>query len=251
MLARSRREHSEVAALFLDIDNFKDINDTWVTRGDELLVSVGVRLKSAVREKTRSDDSVATNSSSWRRCLLGGWRGRGAARLLDVMATPFIISASKLPLNVSPASASPKVIERRPRHSPRRRYALYQAKRPANKGRDVHSVNAGFGRPPSTSGSRPPRRSSGDQFFLMYQPTVDLSTGAFTGVEALIRWNHPDRGVVLPDDFIPALESSGLIIPSGRGFARSVSPRPCGRAAVTASRSRSTFGQATRAGPKS
>ena len=58
-------------------------------------------------------------------------------------------------------------------------------------------------------------RSKREQFFLMYQPTVDLSTGAFTGVEALLRWRHPERGVVQPDDFIPALESSGLIVPVG------------------------------------
>jgi EAL domain-containing protein (putative c-di-GMP-specific phosphodiesterase class I) len=55
-----------------------------------------------------------------------------------------------------------------------------------------------------------------DQFFLLYQPTIDLSTGAFTGVEALLRWRHPTRGVVQPDDFIPALESSGLIVPVGQ-----------------------------------
>jgi len=53
------------------------------------------------------------------------------------------------------------------------------------------------------------------QFFLLYQPTIDLQTNAFTGVEALLRWQHPERGVVQPDDFIPALESSGLIVPVG------------------------------------
>jgi EAL domain-containing protein (putative c-di-GMP-specific phosphodiesterase class I) len=54
------------------------------------------------------------------------------------------------------------------------------------------------------------------QFFLLYQPTIDLASGAFTGVEALLRWQHPTRGVVQPDDFIPALESSGLIVPVGQ-----------------------------------
>jgi EAL domain-containing protein (putative c-di-GMP-specific phosphodiesterase class I) len=54
------------------------------------------------------------------------------------------------------------------------------------------------------------------QFFLLYQPTFDLSSGAFTGVEALLRWRHPTRGVIQPDDFIPALEASGLIVPVGR-----------------------------------
>jgi EAL domain-containing protein (putative c-di-GMP-specific phosphodiesterase class I) len=54
------------------------------------------------------------------------------------------------------------------------------------------------------------------QFFLLYQPSVDLSTGVFTGVEALLRWNHPERGVVQPGEFIPALEASSLIIPVGQ-----------------------------------
>jgi EAL domain-containing protein (putative c-di-GMP-specific phosphodiesterase class I) len=55
-----------------------------------------------------------------------------------------------------------------------------------------------------------------NQFFLLYQPTIDLATGAFTGVEALLRWRHPRRGVVMPNDFIPALESTGLIVPVGQ-----------------------------------
>jgi len=85
----------------------------------------------------------------------------------------------------------------------------------------------------------------------MYQPTVDLSTGAFTGVEALIRWNHPDRGVVLPDDFIPALESSASSF-RGRGFCtKRVAKAPCGRAAVTASRLGQHFGQSNSSGTKS
>ena len=55
-----------------------------------------------------------------------------------------------------------------------------------------------------------------DQFFLVYQPEIDLHTNAFAGVEALLRWRHPDRGVMNPDSFVPELESTGLIIPVGR-----------------------------------
>lgn len=54
------------------------------------------------------------------------------------------------------------------------------------------------------------------QFFLVYQPEIDLHTNAFVGVEALLRWRHPERGVVNPDSFVPALESTGLILPVGR-----------------------------------
>jgi EAL domain-containing protein (putative c-di-GMP-specific phosphodiesterase class I) len=55
----------------------------------------------------------------------------------------------------------------------------------------------------------------GEQFFLLYQPTINLATDAFTGVEALLRWRHPVKGVIMPNDFIPALESSGMIVPVG------------------------------------
>jgi diguanylate cyclase (GGDEF)-like protein len=219
MLARSRRERTEVAALFLDLDNFKDINDTLGHRaGDELLVSVGIRLNSAVR----ANDTVGRLGGDEFVVLADGVSLEAgvdvvAERLLDVMATPFIISASKVPLHVSASIG----IAEGDRATPEALLqdadiALYQAKA-AGKQRAVKFI-------PSMQESVDHHRRlevdlqgalEGDQFFLMYQPTVDLATGGFTGVEALIRWKHPDRGVVLPDDFIPALESSGLIIPVG------------------------------------
>jgi diguanylate cyclase (GGDEF)-like protein len=219
MLARSRREHSEVAALFLDLDNFKDINDTLGHRaGDELLVSVGARLLSAVR----ANDTVGRLGGDEFVVLADGISLEAgvdvvADRLLDVMATPFIISASKLPLAVSASIG----IAEGDRPTPESLLqdadiALYQAKA-AGKRRAVKFV-------PSMQESVDHHRRlevdlegalHGEQFFLMYQPTVDLSSGAFTGVEALLRWRHPERGVVQPDDFIPALESSGFIIPVG------------------------------------
>jgi EAL domain-containing protein (putative c-di-GMP-specific phosphodiesterase class I) len=55
-----------------------------------------------------------------------------------------------------------------------------------------------------------------DQFFLLYQPTFDLQTATITGIEALLRWNHPTLGVLLPDAFLPLAEQTGLIVPIGR-----------------------------------
>ena len=219
MLARSRREHHEVAALFLDLDNFKDINDTLGHRaGDELLVSVGVRLTSAVRE----NDTVGRLGGDEFVVLADGVSLEAgvdvvAERILDVMATPFIISASNVPLNVSASIG----IAEGDRATPEALLqdadiALYQAKA-SGKQRAVKFI-------PSMQESVDHHRRlevdlqgalEANQYFLMYQPTVDLATGGFTGVEALLRWEHPDRGVVQPDDFIPALESSGLIIPVG------------------------------------
>ncbi len=219
MLARSRREHTAVAALFLDLDNFKDINDTLGHRaGDELLVSVGVRLKSAVRE----NDTVGRLGGDEFVVLADGVSLEAgvdvvADRLLDVLATPFIISASPVPLSVSASIG----IAEGDRATPEEMLqdadiAMYQAKA-AGKRKAVKFIT-------SMQESVDHHRSlevdlqgalEAQQFFLMYQPTVDLSTGAFTGVEALLRWKQPDRGVVQPDDFIPALETSGLIVPVG------------------------------------
>jgi diguanylate cyclase (GGDEF)-like protein len=219
MLSRARREDSDIAALFLDLDNFKDINDTLGHRaGDELLVSVAVRLKSAVRAsdtvgRLGGDEFVILTSG----VSLAAGVDVVAERILDVMSTPFIIAASDQALSVS---ASIGIAEGN-RATPEEMLqdadiALYQAKAAGRK-------NAVKFLPSMQESVDHHRRLEVDlqgaleaeQFFLVYQPTVDLSTGAFTGVEALLRWNHPERGVVQPDDFIPALESKGLIITVG------------------------------------
>jgi predicted signal transduction protein with EAL and GGDEF domain len=141
-----------------------------------------------------------------------------AERILDVLATPFEIPASDAPLMVT---ASIGIAEGR-RATPDELLrdadiALYQAKAAGKKCAVVFA--------PAMQEAVDDSRNletdlhaalQADQFFLLYQPTFDLSSGAFTGVEALLRWRHPTRGVIQPDDFIPALEASGLIVPVGR-----------------------------------
>ena len=219
MLARARRENHDVAALFLDLDNFKDINDTLGHRaGDQLLVSVGVRLLSAVRET----DTVGRLGGDEFVVLAEGVSLEAgvdvvAERLLDVLATPFIIAASTTPLNVSASIG----IAEGDRATPEELLqdadiALYQAKA-HGKQRAVKFVKSMQESVDYHRALEVDLRDAleSDEFFLMYQPTVELSTGAFTGVEALLRWAQPERGVVQPNDFIPALESSGQIIPVG------------------------------------
>ena len=65
------------------------------------------------------------------------------------------------------------------------------------------------------------------EFFLVYQPMFDLSTGAFTGVESLLRWRHPERGEVQPDEFLPSLESTALIVPVGAWVLHEADPPGC------------------------
>jgi diguanylate cyclase (GGDEF)-like protein len=220
MLARSRREHTPVAVLFLDLDNFKDVNDTLGhAAGDQLLAGVAARLVSAIRQEDSvgrlgGDEFVVLAEGA----SLAAGAEMVAERILDVLAAPFEIVGSDAPLTVT---ASIGIAEGR-RATPDELLrdadiALYQAKAAGKKCAVVFA--------PAMQDAVDDHRTlevdlhaalEVNQFFLLYQPTFDLSSGAFTGVEALLRWRHPTRGVIQPDDFIPALEASGLIVPVGR-----------------------------------
>ncbi len=220
MLAHARREHTTPAALFLDLDNFKDINDTLGHRsGDELLAGVGTRLSEVLRE----GDTVGRLGGDEFVLLTEGAAQTGIAdavaeRILAALEPPFEISGSEIPLTITASIGIATGDRTTPEELLRDAdIALYRAKA-AGKGRFAVFT-------PSMLESVDDHRNldvdlhralAADQFFLLYQPTIDLSTGVFTGVEALLRWRHPTRGVVQPDDFIPALESSGLIVPVGR-----------------------------------
>jgi diguanylate cyclase (GGDEF)-like protein len=220
MMARARREQTTVAALFLDLDNFKDINDTLGHRaGDQLLTEVGKRLVGVLRGgdtvgRLGGDEFVVLTEGSSRSDV-----GQGVAqRVLAALDPPIEISASDVPLTVTAsigiASGDRATPEELLRDAD---IALYRAKAAGKHRAEVFT--------PSMLVSVDDHRSldvdlhaalGADQFFLLYQPTIDLATGALTGVEALLRWRHPTRGVVQPLDFIPALESSGLIVPVGQ-----------------------------------
>jgi diguanylate cyclase (GGDEF)-like protein len=220
MLARARRDHTTVAALFLDLDNFKDINDTLGHRsGDELLAGVSDRLAGVLRE----GDTVGRLGGDEFVMLVEGTSRPDAAemvaqRILDALEAPFEVSGSEVPLTVT-ASIGIATGDRASAEELLRDadIALYQAK---GEGKRRAAVFV-----PSMLETIDVNRSldvdlhaalEANQFFLLYQPTIDLATGAFTGVEALLRWRHPTRGVVMPNDFIPALEASGLIVPVGQ-----------------------------------
>ena len=220
MLARARREHTPAAAMFLDLDNFKDINDTLGHNvGDQLLAAAGARLASALREgdtvgRLGGDEFVVLVEGT----SLAAGAEVVAERILDVLRIPFKIPGSDVPLEVTSSIGIAEGGRSAPEELLRDAdIALYRAKA-AGKQRAVvfspamqHDVDDHRHLEVDLHGAL-----EAGQFFLLYQPTVDLSTGAVTGVETLLRWRHPERGVVRPDDFIPALESSGLIAQVGR-----------------------------------
>jgi diguanylate cyclase (GGDEF)-like protein len=220
MLARSRREHKPAAALFIDLDNFKDINDTLGhTIGDELLQAVAARLGGATREsdalgRLGGDEFVVISEE----LSLAAGPELVAERLLDALSHPFIIGADETRVTVRAsigiAMAEETTAEELLRHAD---IAMYRAKW---EGRNRYAV--------FETGMQEKMRSrlelemdlrealAEDQFFLVYQPTIDLSTMRPRGVEALLRWRHPERGVLRPDGFLPLLEETGMIVEVGQ-----------------------------------
>ena len=219
MLPRARRSLAPTAAMFLDLDNFKDINDTMGHQaGDQLLVAVSKRLTMALRDsdtigRLGGDEFVLLVEGN----ALSAGVGVVAERILDVLRPPFEIEASDIPISTSAsigiAEGDRLTAEDLLRDAD---IALYRAKAAGKHCAVVFE-------PMMQTAAQLHRDLAIDlhgalesgQFFLLYQPTIDLQTNAFTGVEALLRWNHPERGVVQPDDFIPELEMSGLIVPVG------------------------------------
>jgi diguanylate cyclase (GGDEF)-like protein/PAS domain S-box-containing protein len=220
MHARSRRQHTPTAALFIDLDNFKDINDSLGHEaGDELLAGVAARLATALREgdtvgRLGGDEFVVLVEDA----SLAAGPDVVAERIRDVLATPFQVSASDTPLRVT-ASIGIAEGDRADAGELLRDadIALYRAKG-AGKDCSVTYVPTMHEEINDLRAIEVALQHAllDDQFFLQYQPTFNLTTGAFSGVEALLRWRHPEKGVVQPSGFIPALESTGLIVPVGR-----------------------------------
>ena len=220
MLAQARRRPQLVSALFLDLDNFKEINDTLGHRaGDELLIGVANRLTRLLR----GEDSIGRIGGDEFIVVTAGAANSYAAesladRILQELTRPF-----DLPSAVSPVTVSASIgIAHDTGDSPdellqKADIALYHAKAA---GKLQFAVYADRMKKVLDDRHRLDMELHAavtrSEFFLQYQPTVTLATGRMAGVEALLRWDHPTRGVLQPDEFISALESTGLIAPVGR-----------------------------------
>ncbi len=221
LLMRSRREKTPLAALFVDLDNFKTINDSLGhAAGDELLQAVASRLSAVVREsdavgRLGGDEFVVIASE------LSFTSGPEliAERLLEALDQPFTLPGAgqqclKLTASIGIAAGDRECAEELLRDAD---VAMYQAKWD---GRHRYVVfEAGMqtavqSRMELEMDLRAAVES--DEFFLVYQPTFNLLDMRPTGMEALIRWESPTRGVVQPNDFIPLLEETGLIVEVGR-----------------------------------
>jgi diguanylate cyclase (GGDEF)-like protein len=219
-LVRSRRAETPIAVVFIDLDNFKYVNDTYGHGvGDRLLRAVAARLSSVVREtdtlgRLGGDEFVVIAEGL---SLLAGPE-LIAQRILEVFRAPVAIDGiGQTPVTVT-ASVGVAVGERPVAEELLRDadIAMYQAKWAGRGGYMLFDRKMGLAAERRLTLEMELREAiREDQFFLMYQPFFDLERMSTTGVEALVRWQHPTRGVVLPDDFIPLLEEIGLITTLG------------------------------------
>jgi diguanylate cyclase (GGDEF)-like protein len=221
MLARSRRSQTPVAALFVDLDNFKSINDTLGHgAGDELLRAVTARLNGVIRDadalgRLGGDEFVVVSEE----LSLAAGPELVAERLLDALKQPFKLGADEETHLTVTASIGIAVGDHTSAEELLRNadIAMYRAKWDGKNRYIVFETGMQDVLQDRMELEMDLREAlEKDEFFLAYQPTIALSDMSPTGVEALIRWEHPVRGVVQPDDFIPLLEDTGLIVEVGK-----------------------------------
>lgn len=216
-MARARRHHEMLALLHLDLDRFKGINDAFGSEfGDHILRAVAHRLSARLRE---TDTIARLTSDEFLILQTGLTRADDAAelsrRLSDSFGEPVVVGEREVHLSASTGitlfPTDGKTIETLLKNAD---LAVYRAKA---SGRDCYRF---FAREMNLAARRAVtlerelrQALAGDQFTVHYQPQAHLASGRLIGMEALVRWNHPHRGLVRPGEFIRLAEDIGLIAP--------------------------------------
>jgi diguanylate cyclase (GGDEF)-like protein/PAS domain S-box-containing protein len=220
----AQRHHTQVVVMFVDLDHFKNVNDTLGHRiGDALLIAVATRLKSTVRDV----DTVSRQGGDEFVLILPDTDADGAAhvagKLLEAFAQPYQIESFELTVTLSIGIAiypgdgenfevlakSADAAMYRAKHDGRNTYRFFTMEMQARSAQNLHMENALR------------RALERNQLLLHYQPQISLRDGRIIGVEALLRWQHPELGMIPPADFIPLAEESGQILKIGEWVLRS------------------------------
>ena len=223
-IALARRQGKQLALMFLDLDRFKYINDSLGHAvGDQLLQLVAKRLTACVR----SSDTVCRQGGDEFVILLADIEqsadaGLSAQKILTALVVPYFINQHELAVTVSIGiSIYPNDGQDADLLIRNADTAMYHAKaggrnnfqffeqRMSILAVERHSIEVGLR-----------RALERHEFVLYYQPKINLHSNKIVGVEALIRWQHPERGLLLPGDFISIAEDSGVILPIGRWVLR-------------------------------
>jgi diguanylate cyclase (GGDEF)-like protein len=218
-MRHAKRNNSIVALMFLDLDHFKDINDTLGhDSGDDLLKDVSMRLQDCIRE----EDTVARLGGDEFTVILQDIHHREdaapvAGKIIDALSTPFNLGEQEVfvttSIGIADFPSCGKDVEAIVRCADT---ALYRAKREGrNNFRFFESeMNAEVSeRMTMINDLRHAVQKM--EFVMYYQPLIDASSDEVVGMEALLRWQHPGRGLLPAKDFVPLLEETGLIIPVG------------------------------------
>ncbi len=220
-LARAERASTDVGVLFVDLDGFKTVNDSLGHgAGDQLLGAVGDRLS----ERLRPADTIARLGGDEFGILLAEVEGaddaaRAAGRILEAFGRPFELHGREVfvtaSVGVAAGRGDPQELLRnadlamyRAKADGKDRYEVYE---PAMHAAIVDRLELE---------SDLKRAIERDELVLHYQPIFNLRSGAVAGLEALVRWRHPSRGLVMPDSFVPLAEETGMINRLGRWVLR-------------------------------
>jgi diguanylate cyclase (GGDEF)-like protein/PAS domain S-box-containing protein len=218
-IAHAERNGRVAAVLFLDLDRFKDINDTLGhSTGDRLLTHVSGRLL----ECLRTGDTVARSGGDEFIVVLADVAQlddvtKVANRIVDSFSRPFAIDGRELyasaSIGISVFPYDGHDVDSLIRCADT---AMYQAKDSGRNNFQFFTANMHAKAVARLSLEGDLRRAiERRQFVLHYQPVLNLASGRVVGAEALLRWNHPDRGLILPADFVPLAEETGLIVSIG------------------------------------
>ena len=214
-ILRGRRHGERCAVLLLDLDDFKGINDSLGHgTGDALLVEVAYRVNATLRQSDTAarlggDEFAVLIEDAADACAVT----TAAQRLVEELALPYDIEGGRILTSVSIGIAiadgesastvdllrSADIAMYAAKAAGKGRWELYERSR-------HHEVSDGL-----TLQNELPRALVEGEFAVVYQPQVDIRSGTITGVEALVRWNHPQRGLIAPDTFIPLAERTSLI----------------------------------------
>ena len=217
-LARAQRHPGRLAVLFVDVDDFKNVNDTMGhAAGDVLLTTIAERVRACIRPA----DTGARLGGDEFAVLIEDIRSESEAtivaqRLLDAMQAPFELRGRSMTMSASigiAMNSAGDTVEEILRNAD---VAMYSAKRELKGRYEVFESSMHVAVVDRLNLETELKRAVDEEELVVhYQPLIHLHTGRMTGVEALVRWNHPSRGLLLPGEFIEVAEETGMIIPIG------------------------------------